>query len=254
MQIEFTLLQFERENDVVQLQYQLNGHTYERTVTYAKVATPFGLAGWILQQPVQNVVTPGALGRYIATTRELQVDTELVQVIDAVYFMGGEMRITTTDWLGRYADAGYDALISGLAVQGLEGTAFLVELNLVGSQPAMNEKMLVEYVRNRQATGALIEVVIQEMGVLPEAVARPAAPTGLGAAAWGVWFSTPDTGVATVRWYVNGALKLRREHDLAANRSATLAELGAQAGDVVQVCVEAGGVVGWWARIELPSD
>lgn len=88
-------------------------------------------------------------------------------------------------------------------------------------------------------------------GSLPAATERPAAPTGLGSDGNGVWFSTPDAETKTVRWYVNGNLEIEREQDLATNRSATLAELGAQSGDVIQVCLVENDVVGWWGRITV---
>ncbi len=54
-----------------------------------------------------------------------------------------------------------------------------------------------------------------------------------------------------MRWMVNGTVKLEREHDLTANRTATVAELGAVAGDTVQVCVVEDGIVGWWGSYKL---
>lgn len=156
--------------------------------------------------------------------------------------------VTDSDWVARYQDAGYDALISSIAARSLTDDVFVELLNLIGSQPALIWPMLLMYIADRQGAGALAG--IQVWGESPPmAQERLDAPTGLGSDANGVWFSTPDTGTAMVRWYVNGALKIRREHDLSVNRSATLAELGAVAGNVVQIAVEDAGVVGWWARI-----
>ena len=85
---------------------------------------------------------------------------------------------------------------------------------------------------------------------MPAATSRPAAPTGLGSDGNAVWYSAPAPEAETIaRWYVNGALAARKTGQYA--NSATLAELGAQAGDVVQVCIEAGGIVGWWGRVAV---
>lgn len=159
--------------------------------------------------------------------------------------------VTDSDWIARYQDAGYDALIASVAGRCLADDAFIELVNLIGSQPAITWPMLLMYLADRQGAGALAGVQVWGES-LPVAQLRPAAPAGLGAAEWGVWFSTPDTGTAMVRWYVNGALKIRREHDLSVNRSATLTELGAATGSVVQIAIEDASVVGWWARIVIP--
>lgn len=161
------------------------------------------------------------------------------------------MRIVSIDWVSRCEDANYDALIESLAPQGLDGPSFVYELNLAGSQPPFNEAMLVEYISDRQGAGALNSVEVQDFGALPAPTSRYAAPTGLGEDGSGVWFSTPDSGIEWVRWYVNGALAARESRDLSSNRSQTLAAIGAVSGDVVQICIESGGVIGWWERIEI---
>lgn len=158
--------------------------------------------------------------------------------------------IYNVDLIPRAADAGVDAVIRSLSYETIEDMPeFLTRLNSQVAPLRLTLGPLYQYLSDRQAGGTLLDVGCDE--ALPTAIARYAAPTGLGAAEWGVWFSTPDTGMEIVRWYLNGALVLRREQDLASNRSATLAELGAQAGDVVQVCIEAGGVVGWLARVSV---
>lgn len=158
--------------------------------------------------------------------------------------------IYNNDLIPRAADAGLDAVIRSLSYETIEDMPeFLARMNSQITPLRVTLGPLYQYLADRQAVGELLDVGCD--AVLPDAIARYAAPTGLGAAEWGVWFSTPATGIEIVRWYVNGALVLRRSHDLASNRSATLAELGAQVGDVVQVCVEAGGVVGWWGRIQV---
>jgi hypothetical protein len=42
-------------------------------------------------------------------------------------------RILSTDWVSRYEDAGYDALIESLAPQSLKTAEFLEALNDAGS-------------------------------------------------------------------------------------------------------------------------
>ena len=158
--------------------------------------------------------------------------------------------IYNLDLIPRAADVGVDAVIRSLSYETLEDMPeFLARLNSQIAPLRLTLGPLYQYLADRQAVGALLDVGCDDM--LPAAIARYAATTGLGADANGVWFSTPDTGTEIVRWYVNGALALRREQDLTTNRSATMAELGAQTGDVVQVCIEAGGVVGWWARVTV---
>lgn len=158
------------------------------------------------------------------------------------------------DWIPLYVDAGAAALIRSLARQGLAADEFMAAFNAASALPGISWAQFKQLYADLRLAGELLDVQVDCAGDpdgLPPAVQRYAAPTGLGAAEWGVWFSTPDTGTEIVRWYLNGVLVLRREQDLTANRSATIAELRAQAGDVVQVCIEAGGVVGWWGRVAV---
>ena len=158
--------------------------------------------------------------------------------------------IYNMDLIPRAADAGVDAIIRSLSFETIEDMPeFLTRLNSQMTPLRITLGPLYQYLADRQAVGELLDVGCD--AALPGAIARYAAPTGLGTAEWGVWFSTPDTGTEIVRWYKNGGLVLRRSQDLTTNRSAMLLELGAQAGDVVQVCIEAGGVVGWWGRITV---
>ena len=90
-----------------------------------------------------------------------------------------------------------------------------------------------------------------DFGELPQPTARYDAPGELGADGNGVWFGTPATGIEWVRWYVNGQLRAREQRDLSVDRSMALSTIGAVSGDVVQIAIEAGGVVGWWARISV---
>lgn len=158
--------------------------------------------------------------------------------------------IYNLDLIPRAADAGLDAVIRSLSYETIEDMPeFLTRMNSQIAPLRVTLAPLLQYLADRQAVGELLDVGYD--AALPVAIARYAAPTGLGAAEWGVWFSTPDVGTEIVRWYLNGAIVLRRAQDLTTNRSATIAELGALPGDVVQVCIEAGGVVGWWGRLTV---
>jgi hypothetical protein len=158
--------------------------------------------------------------------------------------------IYNRDLIPRAADAGLDAVIRSLSYETIEDMpSFLARMNSQITPLRLTQGPVEQYLADRHAVGALLDVAYDSE--LPLPVERAAAPSGLGAAEWGVWFSTPDTGTEIVRWYMNGALVLRREQELSTNRSVTLAELDSTAGDVVQVCIEAGGVVGWWGRVQL---
>ena len=162
------------------------------------------------------------------------------------------MTIYNTDIVTRCQDAGLDVVLHSLSYEMIDDyPGFVTRLNGQIRPLYITQNALLQYLADRHHVGALLDVAFD--GELPTPIERAAAPAGLGTDGNGVWFSTPSTGPATLRWYVNGAIRLRREQDLATNRSVTLAELDAQPGDVVQVCVEAGGVVGWWARIEIPQ-
>jgi hypothetical protein len=155
------------------------------------------------------------------------------------------MRFSKSDFVPRLHDAGMDSTIL---------TAFASSITLEALTSAVNAATewelsaadVVHYISERGGLGLTVTG-----GSLKAATPRPDAPTGLGVGDGGVWFSTPDEGVATVRWYVNGALAIEREQDLSTNRSATLTELGAGAGDTIQVAILDGDTVGWWAQIEI---
>jgi len=158
-------------------------------------------------------------------------------------------KILSTDWVPRYQDAGYDVLIESLSVEGLEDEAFLTRLNEAGSQPAMSLDMLLKYVIDRKAAGALSTIDIRG-AAYPTHTVRAAAPIGIGGDAGGVWFSDPQANLnedetTTLNWYVNGELTSTGRQDIRTDRSAPGLVLAKS--DVVQVCV-VDGAVGWWAR------
>ncbi len=100
------------------------------------------------------------------------------------------IRVLSTDWVCRYEDAGYDALIASLAPQGLEMAEFLAALNDAGSQPPMTENMFLKYAIDRKVAGSL-ETIDVRGASFPQHTSRPDAPTGLGGDASGVYFSAP---------------------------------------------------------------
>jgi len=156
--------------------------------------------------------------------------------------------IYNADLIPRAADAGVGAVIRSLSYETIEDMPeFLARMNSQITPLRMTLAPLLQFLADMHAEGNLQDVAYD--GDLPDAIARPGAPAGIGADAGGVWFGTPDTGTAFVRWYVNGALAAREERDLSANRYMALADIGATAGDVVQIAIENGGVIGWWGRV-----
>jgi hypothetical protein len=163
-------------------------------------------------------------------------------------------KILSTDWVPRYEDAGYDALIESLAPQSLKMDAFLAALNDAGSQPAMTDGMLLKYIIDRKAAGGLETIDVRDAS-FPQHTDRPDAPTGLGGDADGVFFSSPTEnlgeGITTIYWYVNGEKVASTSQDISSNRASPQAVAdAAEAGDVIQIAL-VGDAVGWWARIEV---
>ena len=159
------------------------------------------------------------------------------------------MLLVLDDFVPRYEDAGYTAVITEAARQLLQDDALLSEVNK-GSLPDINETAFLTLYADLKRAGKL-DAVQMFGGVQLPGTERYAAPTGLEADADGVWFTTPDKGVEIVRWYVNGELRAEETHNLVNNRYMALSQIDAGNNDVVQVCIVAGGVVGWWARITV---
>lgn len=151
------------------------------------------------------------------------------------------------DWIPRQEDMGLDLYITSIAPQALVGR----ELELALQESSLSIEMLAQYLADRHTAGELLDIELVD-GPVVTGTDRYRAPSGIGTDGNGVWFSDPVAGTEVVRWYVNGELKLERQQDLATNRSATVAEMEAVSGDVVQVCIVSGGVVGWWGRVEIP--
>ena len=97
--------------------------------------------------------------------------------------------------------------------------------------------------------------------LLPSPITRPAKPAGIAIAAGSVSVMAPDAPYE-LRFYVDGVLKKSGQIN-----SATIAELGAAVGNVIQVChvavadvtdpetpqaiITPRGTIGWWAKITV---
>lgn len=153
------------------------------------------------------------------------------------------------DFNCRLHDAGLDAVILSLVNPRIVDVDLAEQVSLAISE-TLSAEMLNLYIADRWAAGALTQ--IEHVGPMPGGIIRYSAPTDVATDGTAVWFAAPTAGTELVRWYVNTALKVARLQDLSVNRSASVAELGAAPGDVVQVAIEAGGVVGWWGRVTIP--
>lgn len=160
--------------------------------------------------------------------------------------------IYNADLIPRAQDAGLDSVLESLSYETIDDMQlFLTAVNSQTNPLRITEGPLLQYLADRHLAWALLDVAYD--GELPQAIARIDAPTGIGYDNDGVWFGLPDTGMAFVRWYVNGAIKRREERDLSSNRYITLAELdNPLPGDVVQIAIEGpANTVGWWGRAML---
>jgi hypothetical protein len=82
----------------------------------------------------------------------------------------------------------------------------------------------------------------------PIAIQRLDKPSGIGCNGVNIW-CTPPAGPYTMRWMINGLLKLTQSNYYTTD----LASVGAVPGDIAQMCqVSTDGIVGWWARIAVP--
>jgi len=104
-----------------------------------------------------------------------------------------------------------------------------------------------QFVADIVAKGELTTLVL-EGDDWPVPTARPVAVSGLGVANGNVWFGTPSPATGTFRFYVNGVLKLV----LTDYYITSLESIGAVSEDIIQICQVSGGVVGWWASINVP--
>lgn len=153
------------------------------------------------------------------------------------------------DYNSRLEDAGLDTVILSLVNPKITSQALATAVSLAIGEDISADAVDL-YIADRWEAGKLSQ--IEHVGQMPGGVERYDAPTGMGTDGTTIWFGPPMSGIEVVRWYVNSALKISRVQDLSSNRSASVAEIGAISGDVVQVAIESGGVVGWWGRIAIP--
>lgn len=169
--------------------------------------------------------------------------------------------VVSDDWIPRYRDAGYAALIRSLAPFGQEIDDFLNAagggnwpggLNVQGSQPEISQAMFLELYADLSSVGDLPGVQVKG-DVVPDAVTRLTAPSAIGNDGSAAWVAEGNANAQAIRWYVNGAFateKVRSEGTL--DLSVALADIGATSGDALQACfVDGEGVVGWWVRTQL---
>lgn len=163
-----------------------------------------------------------------------------------------EAQIVSLDAVPFYVDAGISTVINSIVAgaYSISGNDFLEEVNTILTQnqlPEINGDLLLQIISDRKALGEFTGFVIFQTEI-PPAVDRPVAPGGI--AADGSFFSTPTSGIYRVRVYKNGALVYESEPvDLSVNRS--LNNTGFVQGDVMQVALVSGGVVGWWGRVTI---
>ena len=131
--------------------------------------------------------------------------------------------------------------------------------------------LISDWANIQQLTGGQIKQMIADLTLikklewaamagdsLPSPITRPDKPAGIAIASGSVSVTAPATPYQ-MRFYVDGVLKKSGQIN-----SATLTELGAVAGNVIQVCAVAlsdvlngeivvtpAGTVGWWAKITV---
>lgn len=160
------------------------------------------------------------------------------------------MLLVTRDLIPRLAMDGFDSIIEEVSMLSLEGLALL---NSIADRSGVNltEDLLTQYILDRKEAGYLTNVSMVNASNELTFIPRLDAPAGLGKNENGIWFSQPASGIRLVRWYKNGQLVLTREQDLSQDRGITLVELNATVGDIITICFEQSGQVGWWARIDV---
>lgn len=119
----------------------------------------------------------------------------------------------------------------------------LIELTTADHGIILLPRQLRQLLADMLASGRLPDI---DNVNLPEAIARPSAPSGIGCAGGNVWVTPPGETYA-LRFYVNGTFKLA----MSDYYITSLESIGAVSGDVVQVCQVVDGVPGWWTRITV---
>lgn len=129
-----------------------------------------------------------------------------------------------------------------------------IQVYLTGLGYSVTWAQFKQFISDIVAKGELTTLVL-EGDEWPTATVRPVSVSDLGINADNVWFGSYG-GVAwgaghntgTFRFYVNGVLKAVLTDYYITSR----ASIGAGQGDTIQICQVSGGVVGWWASINVP--
>lgn len=161
--------------------------------------------------------------------------------------------IIRDDWICRYQDAGYDALIMSITARypkiDLSNLTFLI--NDSGTLPDVDSNLVMQMISDYRTNSFIRDVLVD--GNLPAAgTIRIGNPGGVDQDASTIWFTTPNTGTYDIHWFVNGTLtEVVKDADVSTDRSIAKSTLSVSAGDVVQVSLAQGGISGWWARITV---
>ena len=159
-----------------------------------------------------------------------------------------EIRLCRDDIVPRAVDAGIISKLNEFAAQNKTDVEVEGYLGTLGDPQNLTWDQVKEVLADAILAGISGASTISIYGdSLPEGTARAAAPSSPGTNGTNVWV-TPPEGSYTLRFYVEGVLKLEQDN----YNLTSLAALGATSGDIIQICQVANDVVGWWARITVP--
>lgn len=151
------------------------------------------------------------------------------------------------DLVPRYESAGIATTINSIAAGYRRGQTILDDLN-AAIAPDLTWEAFLRIFSDLAAAGFLNAGVLLLGETLPEPIERPERVGGI--ATNGTFFSTPTSGTYRVRVYRNGGFVYESEEvDLSVNRGLNAAGFGQ--GDVMQVALVGGGVVGWWGNVTI---
>lgn len=148
------------------------------------------------------------------------------------------------DLIPRLADAGFMEELEEFAAENKNLEEVTAWATTKTQSPSIDQ--VYELIRDWKASGKDTKIEVDGVD-LSGGTARPVAPSSPGIGNGNVWV-TPPEGSYTLRFYVEGVLKLEADNV----NMPSLALLGATSGDIIQICQVADGVVGWWARISVP--
>lgn len=170
-------------------------------------------------------------------------------------------RIHRIDLVPRAVDAGILEAVADFASRNETSDDVVAYLATLADPEHVTWEQLLQIIADAQLAGlpGAHEIVV-DGDALPAGIPRPVAVGGPGMSkeTGNVWFGSyegqtwnPDAKIGplhntgTFRFYRNGVLKTT----LTDYNVTDMTTLGAHAGDIIQVCQEKDGVVGWWARI-----